>query len=513
MRGSDDSAEGGHGGRSARPRVDGEREELPAGSEDGDLGVRVRSLSPEGERSIRVELQLLAALEVAGIRAAPSVLSLEDDGYVRESGTPLPRGRGRRSAASSSPPTAERLAVSRAREHLDALIDALHERGWVLGAPVGDGLGRRADGSVLVLDLSGLHPGEGTAARQADRRWVDSVLGDQERTLRRRVDVPAQTWGEAVRGPGEATALPSPGEEPARPGHGAGMAPGTGMEDGTEEASAGTNPGPVPAVRAALDTERLPLPVPRGQGRRDQVTTIPLARRRRELGATAGAVLPTPAGTSMPSGAAPAHRAPTALRRAGGAIRQVLVQPRLRRTAVLSAVIVLALGTAVAGSGWWAGQRAGEQAAPQVPVVTAAAAPTDSPAPEIDDPWVLAADLAGVRHAYVTGMSEVPVSSPGTSAFTADLETREAYEGLVVRGGGPVIHEAELISGTTAEGTAELRVQSSTAAFELEDPDGGVRTVPATSPVTIQLTVRWDGAQWKVQGVEQLPSAEAPTGD
>ena len=518
------------GGQSGELPADGQREEVAAGSEDGELCVRVRSLGPEGERSIRAELQLLAALEVAGILAAPSVLSLEDDGYVRESGTPLPRGRGRRSASTSNPPTAERLALSRAREHLDVLVDALHERGWVLGAPVQDGLGRRADGSVLVLDLSGLRPEEGTAARQADRRWVDSVLGDQERTLRRRVDVPAQDWGEAVLRLGESSPLPAPGESPASPGPGTGVVRSAGMTGGVAEVEAGANLDPVPAGRGAFDTERLPLPVPRGQGRREKVTVIPMARRRRESRATAGAATPTPAGTSVPpttlpppgaatvpdmaapSGPAAVPRTSTTLRRAGDAIRQVLVQRRLRRTAVLSAMIVLLLGTPAAGSAWWAGQRAGVQAAPRPPVATAAAAAEDSPAPEIDDAWNLAADLAGARHAYVTGVSEVSASSPGTSAFTADEETREAYEGFVVRGGGPVIHEAELISGTTAEGTAELRVQSSMAAFELEDSDGAVRTVPATSPETIQLTVRWDGAQWQVESVQRLPSTEAPGG-
>src|SRR5699024_1872467 len=126
-------------------------------------------------------------LEVAGLTAAPAVLGIEDDGYVREVAPPLAPRTGRRASRTGTPATAERAALGRARDDLDALVDALHERSWLLGARPGGGLGIRRDGSVILLDLDGLRPGEGLAERRADRRWVDSVLHDEQRTLRRRV--------------------------------------------------------------------------------------------------------------------------------------------------------------------------------------------------------------------------------------------------------------------------------------------------------------------------------------
>ena len=146
-------------GRSAAPspRPEGEtagqqvlssedREEILLGAH-ANPRVAVRGRSLEGRCAVRDELQLLAALEVAGIGAAPAVLETEDGEYTRESAPPLTRRTGRRAAEDGSPPTAERLALSRAREDLDALLDELHQRGWVLGAPAGQGLGVRADGA------------------------------------------------------------------------------------------------------------------------------------------------------------------------------------------------------------------------------------------------------------------------------------------------------------------------------------------------------------------------------
>src|SRR5699024_7510386 len=113
--------------------------------------------------------------------------------------------------------------LARAREALDALIDALHERGWVLGAPPGGGLGARADGTVMVIDLRGLRREEGLGPRSADRRWVDSVLQDGDRTLRRRVHLaPNSQEAQLDLTGGIAAAQPAqPGEE---------LAPLTGAE-------------------------------------------------------------------------------------------------------------------------------------------------------------------------------------------------------------------------------------------------------------------------------------------
>ena len=45
--------------------------------------VRVRWRGSEGQHAVTAEMQLLASLEVAGITAAPDVLGIEEDGYVR----------------------------------------------------------------------------------------------------------------------------------------------------------------------------------------------------------------------------------------------------------------------------------------------------------------------------------------------------------------------------------------------------------------------------------------------
>ncbi|MGY5764594.1 hypothetical protein ACXET9_05255 [Brachybacterium sp. DNPG3] len=152
--------------------------------------LRVRALSDQGLEEIREELQLLAALELDGIVAVPAVLSVEHDGYDRESATPFGvsgtvGAGGRRRALGTAPSAHEREALADARFQVEELLDALHERGWVLGAPHGSGLGLRHDGTVVVLDLSGLTPSTSSAEAHADHRWTDSVLHDPDRTLRR----------------------------------------------------------------------------------------------------------------------------------------------------------------------------------------------------------------------------------------------------------------------------------------------------------------------------------------
>ena len=175
----------------------GDREDLLL-DVGGASAVRVVALTDTGAEQVREELQLLAALEVAGCTAAPAVLDLEDEGYVREGGVLLRRGRGRRAAAVGTPGTGERLVLARAREQLDFLVSAVHERGWVLGCAPGEGLAVREDGTVLLRDLSGLRREDSTMAQMDDRAWVDSVLHDQDRTLRRRIDT-AGLRGEETR--------------------------------------------------------------------------------------------------------------------------------------------------------------------------------------------------------------------------------------------------------------------------------------------------------------------------
>lgn len=467
------------------------RQETRRGADGRGLRVEVRGLDADARHRIREELQLLAALEVAGITAAPSVLEIEDDGYLRESAPPLHRRSGRRAAEDGTPPTAERLALARARDDLDDLIEALHERGWVLGAGPGQGLGVRSDGSVVALDLGGLQRGEALSSRQGDRRWVDSVLEDQERTLRRRIDQVAPSW------PLRESSL---------------LGPGSALEVHEREAPAGRGQVPVPEdvdPAKGHPTGELAgpaLPPPRRIRRRKEEARAAEDAHRRTA-------LPS-AGPSAPAGApGPASRVLRAWSRGLSAIRQVLSQPPLRRVAVGSALVVLLLGSTAAVGAWWASERPA-QAPGQAQPPARPSAPSPE-APRIEDPWALVADVAGARHAYVTGVSEQPAAAPGSEALTADEETRLAYRDHQVRGGGPVVHEVELLEGPDASGTAVLRAVTSTAEHELVDQAGQLTVVPATAPRDIRLTLRWEGGRWLIVTAEPAgePEQAEPAGE
>ena len=467
-------------GRSAAPspRPEGEtagqqvlssedREEILLGAH-ANPRVAVRGRSLEGRCAVRDELQLLAALEVAGIGAAPAVLETEDGEYTRESAPPLTRRTGRRAAEDGSPPTAERLALSRAREDLDALLDELHQRGWVLGAPAGQGLGVRADGSVVVTDLQGLRREEGLAPRAEDRRWVDTVLQDQQRTLRRRIDTSAPPWAPSApvdAGSGRKTAMSQEMASAVVP---------------AEPSSARAAVAAAPASAAADDAD------PAAGGAMAQALPAPRRQLRRRIE-------PAP------------REAPPRTRPLRTVLTDALQQPAMRRIAVLCAVTVLLLGGATALGVRWAAQppaHTPEQQAVQAPA-----------APEIEDPWQLVADLAGSRHAFVTGVSEVPVAAAGSSALEQDQQTRLAYTGHLVSGGGPVIHEVELLEGPTAQGTARLRAVTSIAEHEIEDPQGQVHTVPATQPAEVLLELSWDGQHWLIDSAQTPPDAGVPGAD
>ena len=454
----------------------GRREER-VGSAGVSSRLRVTGHDAAGRAGVQEEVALLEALRSAGLGAAPVVLEVFDGGYDREDAAPLRRGGGRRSAAESVPPTGERLAQARARSDLEALLDVLHARGWVLAAPRGEGLGVRADGSVVVRALAGLRRDDELAARQADRLWLDSVLGDGERTLRRRVDTPGTRWEPPPGlGPGPRPAAPQPDPATAH------------------------DPAPGPEAPAPA------LPVPRTSSR----------RRPRAGDGPAGAPRRGDRG---------GHRRPGRGRAAWRTVRGVLSEARHRRTALLSALIALLLGGVLTGGLWWSaaqeqtpppaasrqsggsGARNGTPGLASPDTTQADPAAEDSrpadgeqPPTPITDPWALAAELAGARHAYVTGLSPTPASTPGSESFAADLEVREAYSGVDVRGGGPVVHEAELLEGPTG-GEAVLRVQISTPAHELVHPDGTVQEVPATTAAELTLGLRWDGQQWRIQQV------------
>lgn len=444
----------------------------PAGREEESLGapgredaLRVRWRGQDGRESVTAEMQLLAALEVAGISAAPDVIGMEEDGYIRETAPPLARRRGRRAADGGAPATGERLAQARAREELDALVAALHERGWVLGAPRGRGLGVRADGSVLVLDLSGLRREQSLAARSADLHWIDSVLEDEERTLRRRVhalpgggapslDLPGLLDAPVGAGPTDPSRVPGDQGEPERP-------------DGAQQEVAREE------VDAADAGSVAPLPAPR------------LCRARTEARA-----------------AGEADASCSRRRGTGGALSAVLGERRHRRTALLSGAMVLALGLGAAAAITVTVDRS--EPARQAPAAVAGGAPAganssqEGQVPAIEDPWALAAELAGSRHSYLTGASDVPVAAEGGAAQEEDERIRAAYQGYEVQGSGPVVHEAELIEGPDEDGRAVLRVLVSTEAGQVREGSGLVQETPNSGAAQVDLVLIWDGARWRI---------------
>ena len=204
---------------------------------------------------------------------------------------------------------------------------------------------------------------------------------------------------------------------------------------------------------------------------------------------------------------------PSRARVAASTVVSVLAEPRHRRTALLSGAVVLALGLG-------AGLALTLPGAPLAPGSSAAAtAPADgrtdagggqdgsvdgsngSAAPRIEDPWTLAAELAGARHAYLTGVSDLPVAADGGSAEEEDERIRTAYRGLEVRGGGPVVHEAELLQAPDAEGRAVLRVHTSSEDAEVVTGTGAVEQTVAGERASVELSLVWDGDRWRIQEV------------
>ena len=413
---------------------------------------------------MRREVQLLAALEVGGVAAAPAVLEIEDEGYVREDATPLLGRRGRRCAEEATPATGERQAQAQAREALDSLIDALHDHGWVLGAPVGEGLGLRADGSVTVLDLSGLRPDEGTGARLEDRLWVDSVLRDKGRTLRRWIDThPSSASSPPLNSPSIPGASPWSEAPPAAAGH---------AENESAGDEAQVDEGPLDEEVPSLQ----PLPAPRSlrypAGPQQSGATGALARGLQSTGV---------------------------LRRLGEELRA----PGLRRIAVLSAVAVLIAGGALGSGVWWLAPEA-PPPAQTAPIEGAdLPPPDDAEVPRIADPLALAVELADARHDYVTGTSGDPVAAPGSPAEAADEEVRRAYENATVEGAAPEVLSARVVDEPTQEGTARLEMETSTPAHTVIEADGTTTSAPASGAVTIVLELRWSSGRWWVVDVRQ----------
>lgn len=470
-----------------------DREDMLLPGAGGEV-VRVRALSEQGRQQVHGEAQLLASLEVAGVQAAPVVMEIEDDGYVREAGVPVGAGstggrraaRGRRVAEESPPGTRERRNLAQAREDLDQLVSALHERGWVLGAEPGEGLAAREDGTVMVRDLRRLRQETASVAQMDDRMWVDSVLHDRDRTLRRRID----TGSAALGVPSVVRHSQEPAADLMR-GAGAGAA---------EPRSAGNDRdaigGDADGHAADAGDERSfdPLPAPRTPGRREgrDVSGTRLrhaAAGRRDMLAVAATVVLSGlvlgvGGWALltPGGSEPT---PSAAQESGP------VEPASPSS----------VGDSEASEGADDGQGS---AGTQDGDGSSGPETVRTNGPEVEDPHRLAVELAAARHQYVTGASDEPVAPEGSAAREQDDTVRQAYEGHTVTGGEPEIHAAELIEHSREDGTAVISVETSTEQHTTVAADGSTRRIPVSERATVHLALHWDGSTWWVQ--EAVPA-------
>lgn len=522
--------------------------------------LRVRALSDQGLEEIREEMQLLAALEIDGVLAAPTVLSVEQDGYDRESAPPfealgMGASGGRRRALGASPGTLERKALAGFRQQIEEFLDSLHERGWVLGAPNGSGLGVRRDGGVVVIDLSGLTPSTSAIEAHADHRWTDSVLHDSDRTLRRRMIAPAAPPSAASSGPPAGSDAVAAEERPVvgapptasampivmtedppamispHPDAAARLDPWLSppeAEDATNPATASpsaqtstekhTVPGTAPEPAASAIVARMPGPAP---------AALPRADTRAQGTSTSSA---RPAASRIQS--SPTARTPTfrsiagegdemlkraaALDRLGA--REGLGRSKRRRRARLFglwATAVLFTGGTFGLGTWYATSSTGAEA--EAPAATGSSRPDESrtgavddaaeqraeesavaAAPDrVEDPVALATQLVAARYDYITGTSDEPVSDEGSASRDEDDAIRDAYADLEVIGGMPVVHEAEVVEGPE-DGALLLHVVTSTPAHEVVLQDGDVQHVEATGPVGIDIQLAWTGTDWAI---------------
>ncbi|MCG7308592.1 hypothetical protein [Brachybacterium sp. ACRRE] len=456
---------------------------------DGRRMCRVRATTREERTRLRDVARLLAALGGDGARAAPRLLGEDAAGLLLEPHAPLRLGGGRRRAQpeEATPPTLERHALHDAREDLEALVSALHARGWVVGLAPGAGLGARPDGTVVISDLRSLRSDGSVGARMQDQHWLDSVLEDQGRTLRRRLDTlpglpSAPTPGEA------ASAAPAPSSPPVPL-----AAPPPAWSEGWRARLArGTDPTEALASdEGILGAEAL-----------EHAPRRPSARSARGRRPARGRGGPT------------RHRGPR------------WSVPRLpRRGMVLAAAAtVLVLGGGAAAVGAALVHR-------EDPVPVGSAAPSETPAPSdaapsdtassdtasspsadapaaasavIEDPRALVQELALGRHHYVTGRTETTVCAQGSPAAAQDDALRDAYQDVEVEGEGPVVTSAQIEQLDEQGGTARVRAALDQGELRLTTSDGAVVVRPAAGEQEVLLDlVREDGI-WRVRAASAV---------
>lgn len=431
---------------------------------------------------------LLRALDEDGVRAVPRLVGEDRAGLLLERHAPLRLGGGRRRAQpeEATPPTLERHASLDAREDLEALVSSLHARGWVVGLAPGAGLGARPDGSVVISDLRTLRPEGSVGARMQDQHWLDSVLEDQGRTLRRRVDMlpgrPAEpTTGEPS--PGDPTSAGSPSSPELAPppawsvGWRARLSRGSGTGTGTDPTEALASDegilGAEPSERADRSSEARPA--------------------RAHRAARARAVLPRRSGTrwSAPRRGIVLAAAASVLVLGGGAtaIAAALAHHERPAPAESATSASPAADPKVAAD-------PDDPADPEVAADPAAASPAATWG--IDDPQALVQELALGRHRYVTGESGTSVCAQGSPAAAQDEALRGAYRDVEVEGEGPVVTSARIEHLDEEKGTARLRAVLDQGELRLTTGDGAVVVRPAAGEQEVVLELVREDGSWRV---------------
>ncbi|WP_152352912.1 hypothetical protein [Brachybacterium subflavum] len=459
---------------------------------DGRRMCRVRATTREERVHLRDVARLLDALGDDGVRAAPRLRGGDSAGLLLEPHAPLRLGGGRRRAQpeEATPPTLERHALHDAREDLEALVSALHARGWVVGLAPGAGLGARPDGTVVISDLRALRREGSVGARMQDQHWLDSVLEDQGRTLRRRLDTL----------PGDSTALAAEETASPAPAHTASSPPVVSAASSPESPAA--PPLPVPAPPPAW-SEGWRARLARGTD-----PTQAFVSDEGILGPEAPDAAPRSLSPGSAHGRRPARGRGDLLRRR----RPRRWVPR-RGMVLVAAAAVLVLGGGATAVGAALVHRdapapiaspvpSGTPMATETTASSGAASSADAPvagATGIEDPRALVQELALGRHRYVTGRAETTVCAQGGPAAAQDEALRDAYHDVEVEGEGPTVTSAQIEQLDEQEGTARVRATLDQGELRLTTSDGAVVVRPAAGEQEVVLDLVREDGSWRVR--------------
>ncbi|MDO5661270.1 MAG: hypothetical protein Q4G40_01120 [Brachybacterium sp.] len=467
------------------------REQWIAAAPDGTPVVVVDATGPGAEDRVAAEADLLRAAQDAGNDALPRLLGTGHAGYVHEYLHPLHPVRGRRRAAAASPTPEERQAQARAREMLDRALGVVHAAGFTLGCSGTESLGAREDRSIAVRDLSLLQQDTSLPARLRDQRWVDAVLGDADRTLRRRLtdgEPPMIATGQFALPrtvPPQQTSAAAPSSQRAAPAGAASrpaarFTPLHGLLGPSPQSTAATGATGV-APPAALPSAWVDEPGGEECPVRDEVSGASWQPRR---------------APRAPQRRSPMRRTRRTLPGAG----------RGRRTVVTAAAgILLLLGggaltitlTGTAGENETAGE--GASAAP--PRVAAGAQEDAVPSADgasAPDPTRLLDDLAEQRRAFVLGTTDAQVAAPGTPAAVRDDSLRRDYAEVEVTGWHTTVHEAEVVAEDPAARTLTVQADIEESGRTITRAGAAPQEHPGSPRHRVEFELTHDGDQWRI---------------